>query len=799
MKFPIRLYDSDKRIIKKSWNTQSNCIYFYSYQTITVTITSGTGVLYSVLNNSGTLTTNTGQTFSDNFGYTLYIPENLTSVIVKVSNSSGESEEYTFTLKLDNIISEEYGNLHYNDLLVNNNLPDYTELIKAIPDEFSSGNLIKRLLLDFKKIMQRKGTKQCIDDFLELIGFDDENLTVYDIYYNRANQTYSTSPNKATDLKTGDYACIYDNFTDDGLDDNNMPIAKTIIKDLDSFAEHLLYAISLANTYFTAEEQEITQFLLNYSSNIAIEPSVTSYMNQIFEHDVFYFRRNLKINILNYFDSDDIINLVVNNTQKEDTIYRSEIKTYLEDESSKNNDEIYLIDREIFDDETIGTETDQTKIYKAFASCIHLNIVSPNTYVYYTVENPNNPLNILTSDTVFLTGTETLSGIVVISETATYVVSVYVTDIYNNTEKYFYNVIVDTSIQRIDFDSFDSVKVADDANDFTIDIDSPSKLSSKESDTSINYILPLDTIPDDLSNYFGIAGQSSYNWLTDTSQFVIDNMNGNDILDDISETIPLELTECWLSILSIKYDSDYTLKIRVINPVDMTTNIIDIADLNSYDSVLDMICVMLVDIYDRNSSDEIDTTEDKVPYYLITSTEPGIDFTIENYDFVLVHNTSGAIKSIYDLTLNTDYFTKKIPVNYDFPLFKIYSDLVTTFVPYISDNSNVTKITINSVEYVLIKSLFNRLTNIEYCDGYYLKLGDVFVCRMNENYIVNETKVNWKVINSFTQEILFETTDLVLKYRIAEITCYDIICSFVIDSTTYTITKSSLFSSYLIE
>jgi hypothetical protein len=797
MKFPIQLYDINKKILSKNSNIISDTIYFYSYQNFNVEIVEGTGILYSVKNINNALDIQEGQIFSGNFGYTLYITENLTSIKIKVSTDT-ELDYFQFNLKLDNLIDET--NLHYNDLLANNNLPSFNELKDAIPDEFSKQNLIKRLLLDFKSILRDKGTKTCIDKFLEFLGFDDENLTVYDIYKNLDTENLTTNPNKANEIKTGDYLAIYDNwFIPDNVqyDDNNLPVRQLVIKDLDSFSNKLLYAIALANKYFTAEEQYITEFLLNYSSNIPIETSVTSKMNMIFENDIFYFRKFINISVKNYVNSIDILDLVKNCLQKDNNLYKSEIKTYLNDLTAKNNFEIYFIDREFYDDENIPDNIDQSKIERLFACCFHLNIISANTYIKFTVTNTSNPFSILSFDNGFTT--QPINKIIVVTETSTYKLNIEITDIYGNTETYYYLFAVNNNIQRIDFKSFCSKQLAEN-NEIDLDVDNPTRLTSRKPD-SLNFILPTNLVPEDLDEYYKVTPKDAFTWLADNSKYIIDSLNGNFKLSDISDTIPLEFYESWSQVLSFKYDSNFDLKLRIFDPRDCTSKIINISEISTYDPTFDLLCVVLLDIYDRNDDGSLQTT--KSPYYLITTIETGIEFNKSTYDLVLVSKTDSTnIKSIYDLVLETELYSQKIPINYDFPLFNITSDLVPEFVPYISDNDKITKVTITTeddsiVTLPLVKSIFNRLTNIEnFPDSTMLFLGDIILCKLDNKYIVNERNISWKIINSFTQEILFETTDATLKYRINEKLCYDIICTFTVDSKVYQIIKKNLFSSF---
>ncbi len=796
MEFPIKLYNIDKNIINTNSILKSNCFYLYSYMNFDINIISGTGILFSVKEIAGQLNIQEGQTFSGNFGYTLYIPENLTSVEIEVSKNT-YSKVYKFQLKLDNISDET--NQHYNDLLVNNFLPTFDELEKAIPDEFNKSELIKRLLLDFKYILKYKGTKNSIIKFLNFIGFDQQNLNVSEEYFNRKSNTFNTNPNKETDIKTGNYYVLYDNFTDNfELDENNLPLRYIIIQNLDSFSQHLLHAISLANIYFTCEEQEIIFFGLNYSSNILNQLTIASTFNMIFENDVINFRKDLHIDLVNHINSELKKQLIKNCLLKINTIYKSEIKYYLIDESTMNNSELFFVDAELFDDGNlllpyltnenlplltenpgqyiINESFDLTKVHRMFGCVLHLAIESTNTYMEFEFYNTNNPLSKLTYPKQHLT--DILRKIIVLEKTATYRLSVKVYDEYNNFMQYDYDIIVDNDIQRIDFDLYNSGEVMDNLNGLTIDIDSQVDIVNPVSNESKSFILPTNQIPDDLSTYFDVPFNNFMQWLTENDRYVLPTINRNFRVDDITETIPFEFIENWLSIISFKYHFEWELKIRIYDNDISDFKIITINQLVDYDKLFDKLFVLILDVYDRNNDNTIQTT--KTPYYFITTSETGIDFVQQTYDFVLVNKITNEIKSIYNTT-NVSLFSKKIPVNYNFPLFNIISEIVPEFVPY------------NSSENIIIKSIFPYLTNNQV---YSLKLCDIFTCKLNDIYVVNQQNIVWKVYNSFTNELLYETNEYTLKYQINEKTCFDVSCDFVVNGIEYQIFKKSLISSF---
>jgi len=799
MDFPIILYNIDKQVITKKSISKANCFYFYSYKNISVRILSGIGILYSVKKINNVLTTEeaiNGELLINNFGYTLYIPINKTSIEIEVTMDNFVTT-YIIDLKLDNIIDET--NEHYNDLLYNNNLPNFYELEKAIPDEFNKSELIKRLLLDFKYILKHKGTKKSIETFLEFIGFNYSNLSIYDEFLNRSLNILTVNPNKETDIKTGNYHVLYDNWESEVLlDNNNLPIRRTKIDVLDSFKNHLLNAISLANTYFTSDEQDITFFGLNYSSNIAFEQSITSNMNMIFENDIYEFRKKINIDILNYIDSENYVKVVDNCIQNTNNLLKSEVKTYLEDSDSKINSNIYNIDYEIFDD-IIPTNIDITKLEKLFGNILHININSPNTYVEIEIVDKNDIQNILIYNKIFIT--TLLSKVIVFEKTSNYLITFKITDCYNNTEKYFYDFNIKTDVQRIDIESSTSFKIQTKIIDNN-NIDSPTKISKLNATDLQNYILPIELIPENLIDYFSVDSNNIniLKWLTDNETYILPTLNDNLIVDDISENISLELIDNWLSILCFKYDDNFELKLRVFDKDTNQYIIINYSEISNYNKLFDCLYIMLIDVYDRDENDEIQNF--KTPYYFITTTEVGIDFNKSSYDFLLhdkLHNTYQSIYDLFDTTIES--FDIKIPVNNDFPLFEIKSELFPNFNTYKSLTGYIQSIEISSsiVTFPVIKSIFNRLTKIsdenpEAC--YDLKLGDIFVCELDNKYVVNQQDINWKILNSFTNEILFESNDLILKYRIDDNICYDISCDFIIDEIQYNIFKKSLFSSF---
>ena len=805
MNIPIVLYNLNKEIFNTYNIVKSNCIYFYSYQNFNVQIISGTGTLFSVKQlvgpgNVNYLDTQEGQSFQNNFGYTLFIPDNKSKIIIEVSTLN-ESKNFSFYLEYDNVINET--NEHYNDLLINYYLPTYSELEKCIPDEFEHANLLKRLLLDFKNILRLKGTKNSIEKTLNFLGFNHENLTIYDEFLNRKTNTVTLVPDKTKDIKTGKYQVTYDNFQHVGVDENNLPIRNIIIHDLSKFTEHMLNAIALINIYFTCEEQEIVLFSLKYSSNSPSWLTTYSSMNMIFENDVFDFRKKCHINLDTYFSSKLKTIVVDNCLQKVDTIFKSESKYYLNDFSLKTNSEIYYCDYEIFDD-ILLENIDLTKIERIFGNIIHLKIQAPNNFIEFELIDLNNPFSKLDFSKEFVF--DFIDKTIVLIKTSSYQLKIKITDNYNNIETYIYNFSINVNIQQIDFETFNStrLKYDENKNNIILDVDSQNEtiiIPEPIEDSKSFIISPISSIPNDMLTYFDIQTTNMFKWLTESKRYIIPAINKNFPLNSITETIPLELFDNWLNIISFEYNIDWELKLRIYDKELCQKILIDYHDISNYDVIFDKLYIVIMDIYDRLPNGTINTN--LKPYYFITTTESGIDVNDTTFDFVLVNSVTTEVKSIYSLITNTEIFKIKIPINHDFQLFEILSNLVPTILPYISNQTYKEDYIVQSGEtknLVTIKSIFTRLTNVsedQYNLSYSLKIFDIIFCRLNDIYVVNSTDIVWKIFNSFTNELLFESKSYSLKYQITENICYDVLCEFKVNGTSYNIFKKSLFSSFV--
>lgn len=769
MKFPIVLYGIDKSLLSRNIVTNTNSFYFYSYQKMNVKILKGVGTLYAVTSQNGQLNIVQGQQLSDNFGYTLIMENDRSTVIIEIT-TSGDKKQIQVSLNLDNVINEVHGNEHYSDMLVNYYLPTYEELSNAIPNEFNQRDIIKRLLLDFRSVLKYKGTKKGIENFFNIIGYADSNLKIYDIFKKPTSEE-TLKPNTATDTKTGDYHVLYENFENNGLDQDNLPIDSFIIENLDDFKIKLINSIVLANTYFTVEEQNIKFFGLEYSSNIANYSSFTSFMSKIHEIDVNQFRKNIDVNASYFTDSQHEFDVVKHKKMIQKNLYLTESKYTIT--TPKNNNEIYFVDSEIYDDEVLG---EFGTYERKFAIILHFNINAVNLFLEYKIINKSNPLSTLKVNKFWSESNVTKQ--VAFTKSGNYSLIVTTWDTFNNKEEYHFDFVISANISKIDFETFNSAIVSDDFKELNkINLDPDSNIESINK--SDNFVLKLQDIPVDLHTYYQQAVAPS-NYLTNIERKILLEINKNTALNTITESLPLKYIDNWLNIISCKVTNNSQLKIQIYDGNDCQYKLIDVKDIGLYDINQDCIYVTIMDILENGMF---------IPYYFITTTRTGVLINDSTIKFMVIEN--GNVKNIG----NVDGYTNHIlTVNSDFPLFPVKSELLPNFEPYISDSDDK-----DENGFVLIKSVFPRLIDIssDIADGSnILKLGDIFLCRLNDKYVVNQKDVVWKVINSFTKKIIYKCIGFALSYRIAENTVYDVSCEFTVDGKPYSIYKNSLITSF---
>ena len=844
-KTPLVLYDINSNVIPVNGIATSNNFFIRSFQFFTIAIVEteeSNNFIYSVKKKNVIIDPNElfditkNKSFElSNFSYTLYLQSDCT---ILTRDNDGVEMLYQISFKPDNILTDHQE--HYNDLLINNHLPTLEELYPAIISK-DKADIIKRLLLDFKYLINKKGTVTGIKKFLNLIGFAPNTINVYE-EYKTPSGALTILPNKLVDIKTGYYHLLYDNWIvnpDDKYTNKNMPKRLLAVTDLTDFFEKLWNALILANIYFTLPEQDISFFGMTYSSNNEQYLSVAGNTTEIHENDVHYFQRSIHINLYNQHDETGTnkMYLVKNNIQYIIEVPKTSVRIFNSDPTSiPPNSEVYLIEREIFDGEEITDPLLVDKIQTVFGNIIHLEIKSPGTYWEYIIENINNPFVKITGPKVLLNDEAKI--IFVSKPSGNYKVTVYVYDGFNNREKYVYLYNLSNINPRIDIIPFNSTKVYDDEiNTVDSGIDSPSNTIIKTPNNLLNYVLAQKDVPNDLVEYYTKdTSLLTLTYLTNNERFEIKEINKNYMLDSVTETIPLDFVDNWLHIIAIPYLPNYKLCLRIVDEYTLKTKLVPYYHSSVYKAIPDLLYITAMDINDQE-------TNTIIPYIFISTIESSIDLNIELFDLVMVpdymvpdrglpsklpaklgyfgesilsdsndinileneiirlnsmfnigndttESNNPLIKSIYDLTEDLDKaFSTKIPVNYDFPLFFRPSELVPGFInwPVLPTNDQA----------LIIKSIYPRLTGIDGVLNFYnVTFGDVLVCIINEKYISNYNNIIWSVYNAFNGKLLYSSTDYLLKYRISEQTVYDIVLEFQVDETKFKVTKKSLITSF---
>lgn len=769
MTIPVILYDIDNNSIPLNCISKANTFFIRSFQTFGIEIiySETNTIIYSVKQNPNSTTEddivliNENYIFqpTENFAYSIFLESD---VQIRVWNLSGESVLYNIEYRPENIEPE-----HYNDLLDNNFLPNFTQLLPAVIDG-NTGELIKRLLIDFKNIRKHKGTITGIEKFLNLIGFDPDTIKVYPEFLTPSGNK-TINPNTKVDIKTGDYHVIFENYhidNDDKYTIKNMPKAILGIKNLDELFDKLYYALSLANIYFTLPEQDIAFFGVNYMTNSEQYLSVAGNTYVTYAQNPHHYVNDLKINMYTNYDNTLKRYIIVNNKQVTETTEKTEVR--YKPKPTQPNNELFAVDVEYFDNVENDLDFESMSI---FGNLLNLSILSVGNYIKYEIKKVGNDFTKIISQSVI--GTEIPEEIKFIGTVSgEYRLIVTITDFWNNQDVYAYSYTIDNTKALIDFKVFNSAVLTEEMNELNLDVSSPS-LTTVETE---NYILPLVNVPNLLNDYFDIdvTGIQTLQYLMGTKKYLTPEVNKNYIVDKATD-MPIDYMDNWLHIISVKKLPNHQLKLRITEPYYNKLEIIDIGTSEiEFDNDLFVTDLAINELVD----DEIVVNN----YLLITTRSGGIDIIPELFDLVYVNNTipdAVEIHSLYDLV---DLIEEvKIPVNYDFELFhRLIS--INNFPQLTTDDK------------LIVKSLFPRLTN----DNYNVKLGDILGCTINEQYINNQQNVRWEVRNTFTNELLFETTDRMLKYRISDNMIYTVILMFGVGTDNYVINKSSVVSSFIV-
>lgn len=756
MKIPIKLYNIENKLVETHCISTTTNFFVRSFQNFSIEIIEGEAIIYSVIENPNS--TNQDDLFiiekntkfdSVNHNYTIFIKEG--TIKFKVTGIIDKTPViYELTFRDINFEPE-----HYADFLTNKYLPTYEELLPALIDQ-DNAELIKRLLLDYKKIVKYKGTIVGIEKFLNFIGFNPESIKIYSEYIT-PDEIKTINPNKLIDIKTGDYHVLFDNYIvnpDEPYTIKNLPRRIINITNLEEFFERLYYAIALANIYFTLPEQDISFFGISYSANNEQYLSIAGRPNVMWNQDPHYFHKLIKINLIEYV-TQDIINSIIKNTilSKSNTIYKSEYKYRKAD--TPTNTELYLVDEEIFDDETGDLD-----IVSKFGNILHFDILAPNNYIEYKIEHSNNPFSAIIQPKTLL-GDTPHRIVFAANRAGLYKISVLVTDNYNNQEKYFYEFIIDDKIANIDFDMYNSVELLD----TKLRLESSGPITAE----SINYILPLDQVPNLLSTYFDIVSNDKM-YMTNLPKYILPEINKNFIVDNSTE-IPIDFMDNWVDILSVRKPVNKSLKLRYINAYTLKPAYSNIGEIvpNKCESD-DLLFVTDMEILESTGYEN---------YIFISTQCIGIEINKTNFDFVFIDEDDN-VTSIFDENITL----KRLPVNYDYQLFHRFTS-----------NVNYPEIDLDDPETMpIVESIFPRLTK----NNFQVKLGETVACEINRKLVTNDIDVSWEIRNAFNNELIFETKEYILKYRVSDKMIFSVILNFKLKNepgSNYQIVQKSIFSS----
>lgn len=678
--------------------------------------------------------------------------------------------------------------LHYDDFLYNEHLPNYDELRECIlfTDEFDKVNLVARMLLDSNKLMINKGSIKGIKKFLNFVGFEDETFNVNREYITPL-KTKTFTPNKLTDKPTGYYSVWVNNYTqlnDEKYTSKNLPNVINLIQDesIETFLDKLHKSFSIAMKYFTLAEQDISfigfETLTTSERFLSIAGNATMFL----DYDVHVFRRDVHINMKCYNNSQLFDYVIQENIGTNPTLYKSEVKYLDVSQNNVEDSELFLIDDEVYDDEQDKLTFDHKRI---FGVAYHIDIDSPNTYIQVEIIGISNRFLYMNIDKQFV-GDSGLKVKYICTQSGEFQVKITIWDLHNNREVYLYDYNVHNRIINARFDVFTSHELNGE-NGIIMDISSSSNIST----ITENYTLKLDSVPNNLSDYYNIASSISdtsviTRYSTNNRAYKLKPINSNIGLNNLTD-LPIKYIDNFLNIITFPIDTKLYTDI-LIRPKSLDKKLSSNGGYHSLIEVYnhpnnyeyDNLFVSVMDIW------EDETMTKSSEYMFISTTESGIEIYKDLYDIALLTN-KGKIVSIYDMK---DLRKKNIPINYDFDLFHTKQH-----------NLNHPKVYDKMIS--KIESLYPKLLNIKMQSNNKsksLKFGDVIVASIDTDTIVGEINMNWKLYNSFTGELVYNTNEYALKYRINETALYTIVLEMEIDSIVtvdrYTISADNVVSSF---
>lgn len=780
MNLPILLYDIENNQLPVEIILTEKTIFVRSYQNFGIKIVEGTGDIYSAkLNESNQPVVNKSKVFGfdENFGYTLHVK---TSLVLELWSANGDKITYKILYAPD----DEALNQNYIDKLTNAFLPSYKELEPAILKDTNKHEIIKRLLMDYKSIMKLKGTRKGIEKWLSYVGLSEFKVIEE---YITPDDNPTTKPDKTVDRKSGNYYLTIDNSVDRGLSAKNMLIYVNQFENLELFFERLFYALSLANIYFTLPEQDFNFFGINYHSNMMKFLSITNRNYITYKQDPHYYIKNVDIEVFKVYDLHTEY-LVKNKITVKDNTKHSVVGFIKEGFPETVN--LYTVDLEIKDKSEL-TESNFRYYNNKLGSLFNVDIKVPNLYMEYVIESPSGKL--LKKQLDYYNEGEGVNFVCFGNEIGNYTLTVTIYDQFNNREVYVFTWKVEDIYFEINVFSTDNITedsiLNESINNIYI-IESPSEVSD---DTSTNIILSQDKVPDDLLDYYSVKTLLGVDrFLTENERYELPNINHNYIVEK-GTVMPVMFVDNWLQVIGI-YDLEQlgielgftidtiTIVNKSYNPVVGEYEYYQLNKLPQHEP--DLLFVTVLDIVEEI----LGVGSDVKKSLFISTNVPSVNI-LDIYDLYIkiddetYYSINEAVTTVRaddfdddDVVLNS-FSSTEIPVNHHFSLsHKLDHELN---YPRVLDTPFV------------IESVFPYMES----NGLSVnKLGDVILCKLDDTF--RNTDIVWRVYNNFDNELVYESTDLELKYRIEDNVIYRISVSFNFNGKQYT--KSKIVSAYYI-
>lgn len=759
----------------------------------------------------------------ENYGYTVFVPSTDWKITIRCYNSDWTQTVTLHTVFEDSIINQ-YESDKYARLLTNFNLPNYAVLKDILLDSNSKTDIIKRLLLDFRDILQTRGTIQSIKNFLKFMGFTDERIRVIP-ETKPVNDTIADSVR----IKTGDYYVLLDMFTDgsnDGvitLNRKNMPVVK--LRDF-NIEQTLVNAIAIANTYFTGIEQDIVFIGLNTTVNVPSFKHITTQPLRIQEQYIvpdnfeFTFSWMNPLNLLQVENTDSeyiretykntIISHVKKSryTQKLRKLYRSNFMFRLKDEHASNdpNSPVFEIKQLINkNDNEITQDTTST-----YGCCISFDlleqIIDWRKYgdiqlLRVTIQSEEDPLirHEVENKKQFL---------FVITELGRYRLRVDIQGLHNSVETYYTWIEIEDNINLFKFDIYSSQRMKDEneRNELGLAIDSSTTtILNQHQSPGMNFIEQLKTefIPEKLDQYFNVYQQDvskvskwllpQRNVVENNTFYTLPDINTLVQLSEVTNTLSLGKSSNWIKMYvintNINRDNRYQFFFKYFDDVDTfdyryipLQEEMSSAEINkNFKQSSILFNHGYLNVIEITSGEVSAGGNNATKYFMIITNILGADEFIFDNVFVTINNEETKI-NIRELV---NVYPYVMPVNHSFTFdHETAQELPTKRLNHLDED-------------IFFPSVFEYLSENEYHKP--LKIGDVIFIQPNNNYISNYHSLRWELYDAFTNKIVYRSTDYALKYRINYNSIFNLVMYLTIGNKEYKIERKSIFNCYKLD